>query len=190
MNKNWKKNIRDLILIFFISCCIFPQIIHASSDDKVSYNLTRNFGVGLGDNLFGEFTLKAKGDSSITHLTLYFNEEEVASSETNELKFSFVTVCYSTGDMNITLRGWDAQGNVFEYSHMYNFLEPYINTLIIILVVLLVLISIIIKYRKPIYARLTIKHSRKESKEKSSSDDEISKEKKEEYLKDIKIDKI
>ncbi|MHA1522252.1 MAG: hypothetical protein ACTSRK_18925 [Promethearchaeota archaeon] len=138
-----------LIAVAIISVQLTP--INGENSDKLSLSIRKNMGTGIGDKIEGDFTIVGSGDEDIVSLELIFNGTQVANSTTNSLNFRFNTNDYEIGEMNITLRGFDGSGDVFQYTTFKEFLDPTIGNYILIGVAILIVISVgasLYKYTK------------------------------------------
>ncbi|MHA1613191.1 MAG: hypothetical protein ACTSYU_14140 [Promethearchaeota archaeon] len=138
-----------LITIAVISVQLAP--ISGENSDKLSLSLSKNMGTAFQDKIEGDFTIRGSGDEDIMSLELYFNETQVANSTSNELTLRFNTNDYWIGDVNMTLKGFNENGDVFQYSIYRVFLDPTIGNYILIGVGILVVVSVgfsLYKYTK------------------------------------------
>lgn len=133
------------ILIGSLLICGFLALpVRGAGELEISF--LRNFGIGFGDYIQGQFTLTGTGGEEIVELHLYFNDLEVANATDNALKFKFTTDDYPTGATNISLVGFDATKTRYETSVVKTFINPVYNYIIIVGVVVLVVVSLYFKY--------------------------------------------
>ncbi len=137
-----------LLLIFLELFSSGVFFLDANAQESVSMDLNRNLGVDIGKNINGKFTLKCQGTEGIVRLKIYFNNEIVAEENSNSLKFTFKTENYPSGNTNITLKGWDANGTEFQTSKQYNFLKQWIEWAIIAGVAVVLIVYYFGKYQK------------------------------------------
>ncbi len=126
---------------------------HVTAQDSLSFSLTRNFGIGIGNTLQGTFTLNGDGPEAIIGLIVYFNGVEVHSVTGNTISWQFNTGDYPSGDTNITLYGWDNDGISYIAMQNVSFLSDFAATGITIGIIALVVVLILFRYVPKIMGR-------------------------------------
>ncbi len=136
--------------IAFILLCINLSALpgYGTGDGGLSISFRRNFGIGLGDYVQGKFTVTGTAPDSIVNLSLTFNGEEVLYVEGNDLSFQFHTDDFPPGETDITLFGWDSEGQIFSESEVVNILEPVWALIIGIVTGVIVVVAFFLKYGK------------------------------------------
>ena len=133
----------------------------------LTLDVRRTFGIGLGNNVQGTFTLYGSGSAEFEwdNLSITFNEAEVAFFEGDEITFQFKTKDYEPGEVNITLWGYQSNGTLSFTSRTLNILKRWATTLILILTVLLVVGAGTYKYGPRIRSYIKRKKNEKNNKE-------------------------
>lgn len=120
-----------------------PQV---AAQETLTFSLTRNFGTGLGSTIEGTFTLVGSGPEAIVGLIVYFNGAEVHEVTGNTISWQFVTSDYPSGPTNITLYGWDDEGESYVTSQQFTFLAETSSNIITIAILGFVVIVLLIRY--------------------------------------------
>lgn len=125
-NINWrnlrKSQPRITFVLMMISVSLFLPVVTAES--LISVNFNRNMGSYYDNNMSGDWTIKAEGPANLTFIGIFFNTTMEANASSNEISFNFNTEKYNVGTYNITVIGYDAQGNQYQSeSFIRNFVE-------------------------------------------------------------------
>ena len=89
-------------------------VLSVSAEAPISVALRRNMGSEYDNNMSGDWTLRAEGPSNIIFIAVFFNGSMKANASSNEISWNFQTENYEVGTYNITVIGWDAQGNQYQ----------------------------------------------------------------------------
>jgi hypothetical protein len=151
--KRSRKTINALVILSSLLILnLSTMCFKVTAAEEISVGLSRDNGSENNGNISGTFTLKAKGTDIIVKIAAFFNDTQMAINETgNILRFQFYTGDYAVAQFNITVKGWDANGNVYQKTLIRNFEEPtptWVIILIFIGIGIVVIIGIIIAYKR------------------------------------------
>ncbi len=124
-----------LLLIIATIISLQTTLIRGQNSEKLSISFKKNLGSNFGGNWSGDFTIKCAGDEDIVALELFFNGTQVASALSNFLEYRFHTEDFGDGIWNITLKGNDGSGVIYQTTLLQNFLKPDIKIISYILII-------------------------------------------------------
>ena len=121
-----------------------------NADGEVSFSMKRNFGIGIGSNIQGRFTIhcSSSDEIEIVEMRLFFNGTKVASTTESIFSFLFNTDDYPFGSTNITLIGYTSEGIQYQVSQIYNYLSPTSRNLVFISILVFIVLMSFFKYFK------------------------------------------
>ncbi|MHA1909023.1 MAG: hypothetical protein ACW98Y_17110 [Candidatus Thorarchaeota archaeon] len=135
-----------LAITFLLIATIAVSTTHVSAQDTLTFSLSRDFGTGLGSSIEGTFSIHGSGPEVIIGLIVYFNGVEVHQVSGNTIDWQFNTADYPAGETNITLYGWDDQGETYVASQHVTILSSTVGTAITIGIIALVVVLIVFRY--------------------------------------------
>ena len=133
------------IAVLMISLTV-SGITNTAAQDDITFSLHRTFGTALGNNIQGTFTLSGTAPSTVSNLTVYFNDVQVHFEEGNTISWQFYTGDYNSGSVNITLIGKDVSGEVYSVTKSYVFFTGIQTNLITGGIIALVVVTVLVKY--------------------------------------------
>jgi hypothetical protein len=143
MNKHIQ---RKLGLFIFLTFSLFLCNAYSNAQETVDLSLKRTFGMAFGKNIQGTFTVVGSGSEGIVNLSLLFNNEEIEFSVSNSLSYTFKTKEYGSGNLNITLLGYDIEGIQYSTTKLVTILSATASLIIIIGIILLVTGAVVWNY--------------------------------------------
>ncbi len=166
MSYRWKRY-APIIIFFILLSQSGTEFVRGNG--ALNLDVRRTFGIGLGNNIQGTFTLYGSGSSEFEwdNLSITFNKVEVAFSEDDEITFQFKTKEYESGELNITLWGYYTNGTLSFTSRTLNILRPWVSALVITFTIVLVVGAGTYKYGPRIR-----NYIQKKKKERNNKEDE------------------
>lgn len=124
MNRRKLTGLTRIFTIITLIVGVASFVLTVSAESPISVALRRNMGSEYDNNISGDWTLKAEGPTNLIFIAVYFNGTMQANASSNEISWNFQTENYEVGTYNITVIGWDEQGNQYQSdSIVRNFME-------------------------------------------------------------------
>lgn len=146
----------SFLSLFLLALFFQAPLMHADEEVKIDYE-ARSGMVVLG-KLNGEIELRVSCSETVKTTKIYFNDEQVYSTEKGDFKWVFDTKDYDSGSVEIKVIAETETGDTFESTKNVEFMteqeaqETLITIIGVIIGVVVVLVAIIVAavlyYRK------------------------------------------
>jgi hypothetical protein len=117
--------------------------LQAQEESRLTINLLRNFGTGIGSNIKGTFTIRTNGPDDLEQVTFYLDGEPLGVVTAPPFNLRFQTDDYPTGTHTIHATGLTTDGRTLPSNTLTrNFLSPADNIKSILLLVVPLLLLV------------------------------------------------
>lgn len=128
-----------LLSILIALFAVMPILI-AGAIPTLSLDLNRDFGLGIGNDIAGRFTLKAEASSNTSYVEFYIDNQLQQNDTAAPYNWQFNTNNYTLGEHTLKAVAYDATGNQNK-EITRNFVEDSTNNILLVTIVVAVVIT-------------------------------------------------
>lgn len=132
-----------LLSILIIASFAAIPILTADAAPTLSLDLNRDYGLGMGNDIAGLFTLKAEASSNTSYVEFYLDNQLQQNDTTAPFSWQFNTGNYTLGEHTLKAVAYDSADQSQTREITKNFVEDTTNSVLLITVVIAVVITAI-----------------------------------------------
>jgi DNA-directed RNA polymerase subunit RPC12/RpoP len=107
--KNPKRRVTAVVLTtILLLTAILPTL--AQEESTLTLNLRRDFGLGMGGNIQGRFSLRATGPDSLVRVEFFIDDDKVGEVTTPPFNYQFHTNNFTPGVHTLRATGYTSDG--------------------------------------------------------------------------------
>lgn len=132
-----------LLSILLLASFAAMPLLTAAAAPTLSLNLNRDYGLGMGNDIAGLFTLKAEASSNTSYVEFYLDNQLQQNDTAAPYSWQFNTGNFTLGEHTLKAVAYDSSGESQTKEITPNFVEDSTNSILLITIAVAAVVTVI-----------------------------------------------